>query len=64
VKVVVVGASGATGRFVVEQLHRNAIVDSGVTSRINVGDFITELILNESTWSKWKGHMPVIYNHA
>jgi hypothetical protein len=52
VKVVVVGASGATGRFVVEQLHRNAIVDSGVTSTINVGNFITELILNESTWSK------------
>jgi hypothetical protein len=43
---------------------RNAIFDSGATSRINVGNFMTELILNESTWSKWKGHMPVIYNHA
>ena len=43
---------------------RNAIFDSGATSRINVGNFMTELILNESTWLKWKGHMPVVYNHA
>jgi hypothetical protein len=42
---------------------RNAIFDSGATSRINVGSFMVELILNESTWLKWKGHMPVIYNH-
>ena len=43
---------------------RNAIFDSGATSRINVGNFMVELILNESTWLKWKGHMPVVYNHA
>jgi hypothetical protein len=43
---------------------RNAILDSGATSRINVGNFMAELILNESTWLKWKGHMPVIYNHT
>jgi hypothetical protein len=43
---------------------RNAIFDSGATSRINVGNFMAELILNESTWVKWKGHMPVIYNHT
>ena len=43
---------------------RNAIFDSGATSRINVGSFMAELILDESTWLKWKGHMPVIYNHA
>lgn len=41
---------------------RNAIFDSGTTSRINVGNFMTELILNESTWQKWKGKMPVLYN--
>lgn len=41
---------------------RNAIFDSGATSRINVGNFMAELILNESIWLKWKGHMPVIYN--
>jgi hypothetical protein len=43
---------------------RNAIFDSGATSRINVGNFMAELILSESVWLKWKGHMPVVYNHA
>lgn len=43
---------------------RNAIFDSGETSKINVANFMAELILNESIWLKWKGHMPVIYNHA
>lgn len=43
---------------------RNPIFDSGSTSRINVGNFMAELILNERTWVKWKGHMPVVYNHA
>ena len=41
---------------------RNPIFDSGVTSRINVGNFMTELILNDKTWMEWKGKMPVIYN--
>lgn len=43
---------------------RNAIFDSGATSRINVGNFMAELILDESIWLKWKGQMPVIYNRA
>ncbi|WDE99211.1 SDR family oxidoreductase [Lentisphaera profundi] len=43
--------------------NRNAIFNSGATSRINVGNFMTELILNQSTWLKWKGQMPVIYNN-
>jgi hypothetical protein len=43
---------------------RNAIFDSGATSRINVGNFMAQLILNETTWQKWKGKMPVIYNNA
>ncbi|WP_438971821.1 NAD(P)-dependent oxidoreductase [Methylophaga sp.] len=43
---------------------RNPIFDSGSTSRINVGHFMTELILNESTWAKWKGRMPVVYNQV
>ncbi len=43
---------------------RNAIFDSGATSRINVGNFMAELILSESLWQKWKGQMPVIYNNA
>lgn len=43
---------------------RNAIFDSGTTSRINVGNFMSQLILNKSMWQKWKGKMPVIYNNA
>lgn len=43
---------------------RNAIFDSGATSRINVGNFMADLILNENTWQQWKGQMPVIYNNA
>lgn len=41
---------------------RSAIFDAGTTSRINVGDFMAELITNYDTWNKWKGQMPVIYN--
>ncbi len=43
---------------------RSAIFDAGSTSRINVGDFMADLIADESTWNKWKGKMPVIYNKA
>lgn len=41
---------------------RSAIFDAGVTSRINVGHFMAELISDEDTWSTWKGQMPVMYN--
>jgi len=41
---------------------RSAIFDAGKTSRINVGHFMADLIVSESTWNKWKGQMPVIYN--
>ena len=43
---------------------RSAIFDAGSTSRINVGHFMADLISDEDTWNKWKGHMPVIYNKA
>ncbi len=43
---------------------RNAIFDAGETSRINVANFMAELAINSNLWSKWKGKMPVIYNHA
>ena len=43
---------------------RNAIFDSGTVSRINVGHFMADLILNDSAWLKWKGRMPVIYSHT
>ena len=41
---------------------RSAIFDAGITSRINVGHFMADLITNEKVWGKWKGQMPVIYN--
>ncbi|MBK9228275.1 MAG: NAD(P)H-binding protein [Ignavibacteria bacterium] len=41
---------------------RSAIFDPGKTSRINVAHFMTQLILNDNLWNKWKGQMPVIYN--
>ena len=41
---------------------RSAIFDAGKTSRINVGHFMAELIMDAETWNFWKGQMPVIYN--
>lgn len=43
---------------------RNAIFDAGVTSRINVAHFMCALATDTVLWNKWKGKMPVIYNHA
>ncbi len=43
---------------------RSAIFEAGLTSRINVGYFMADLITDDDTWSKWKGNMPVIYNKA
>jgi cation diffusion facilitator CzcD-associated flavoprotein CzcO len=43
---------------------RSAIFDAGKTSRINVANFMTDLITDERIWQKWKGQMPVIYNKA
>lgn len=41
---------------------RSAIFNSGKTSRINVANFMSRLILDEELWSIWKWQMPVIYN--
>lgn len=41
---------------------RSAIFDAGKTSRINVGNFMANLIIDDALWRKWKGQMPVIYN--
>ena len=43
---------------------RSAIFDAGLTSRINVGHFMADLIADDETWNRWKGQMPVIYNKA
>lgn len=48
------------------QLHpspiRSAIFNAGKVSRLNVGHFMSLLILDKNLWNKWKGKMPVIYN--
>lgn len=41
---------------------RSAIFNPGKTSRINVGNFMARLIVEDDLWNKWKGQMPVIYN--
>ena len=41
---------------------RSAIFDAGITSRINVGNFMARLITEPDTWRRWQGKMPVIYN--
>jgi len=41
---------------------RSAFSNRGKTSRINVGNFMSRLIVETDLWNKWKGQMPVIYN--
>ncbi|MBL8163472.1 MAG: SDR family oxidoreductase [Anaerolineae bacterium] len=41
---------------------RSAIFNAGVTSRINVGHFMADLMTKDELWNQWKGQMPVIYN--
>jgi hypothetical protein len=43
---------------------RSAIFDPGTTSRINVANFMADLIADDDQWKLWKGQMPVIYNKA
>ncbi|MBK8946676.1 MAG: NAD(P)H-binding protein [Ignavibacteriae bacterium] len=38
------------------------IFNPGKTSRINVADFMVELITNEKLWNEWNHKTPVIYN--
>ncbi len=41
---------------------RSPIFNAGKTSRINVSQFMVELLINEELWREWKFKMPVIYN--
>ncbi|WP_299799796.1 NAD(P)-binding oxidoreductase [uncultured Maribacter sp.] len=43
---------------------RSAIFNAGKVSRINVANFMTNLITNENLWKEWKGQMPVIYSSS
>ncbi|MFB6317770.1 NAD(P)H-binding protein [Saccharicrinis sp. FJH54] len=41
---------------------RSALSNPGKTSRINVGNFMSRLIVETELWNNRKGQMPVIYN--
>jgi NAD(P)-dependent dehydrogenase (short-subunit alcohol dehydrogenase family) len=41
---------------------RSAIFDAGKTSRINVAHFMSQLVIDDDIWGKWKDQMPVVYN--
>lgn len=41
---------------------RSAIFDAGKTSRRNVADFMAGMIIDDDTWRRWRGQMPVVYN--
>jgi len=45
-----------------ENKIRSPIFNAGKTSRINVGHFMVDLLVNESLWEVWKYKTPVIYN--
>ena len=39
-----------------------SLFNPGKTSRINVGNFMARLIVENDLWEEWKGKMPAIYN--
>jgi nucleoside-diphosphate-sugar epimerase len=41
---------------------RSPIFNPGKTSRINVSNFMAELVTNDQLWKEWKHKTPVIYN--
>lgn len=41
---------------------RSPIFNPGKTSRINVSNFMVELMTNDQLWQEWKYKTPVIYN--
>jgi len=41
---------------------RSPIFNAGMTSRINVSQFMVELITDEALWRKWSFKTPVLYN--
>ena len=41
---------------------RSPIFNAGKTSRINVADFMVNLLKDDELWGKWKYKTPVIYN--
>ncbi len=48
--------------LVVDKKRRSPIYNPGKTSRINVAQFMSDLLVNDSLWKKWVYKTPVIYN--
>lgn len=58
-----VDAHAASPADAVPAPTRSAIFDPGRTSRINVAHFMADLVTDDGTWQRWRGSMPVLYNH-
>ena len=54
--------ASASEYIVVENKIRSPIFNPGKTSRINVANFMCELLTNDLLWENWKYKTPVIYN--
>lgn len=50
--------------IIVEKKLRSPIYDPGKTSRINVAQFMCDLLTNDSLWKEWRYKTPVIYNKS
>lgn len=48
--------------IIVDKKLRSPIFDPGKTSRINVAQFMSDLLTNASLWKEWRYKTPVIYN--
>lgn len=53
-----------TGYEIFSSPIRSAIFDPGKTSRLNVAQFMADLITDDDTWTQWQGRMPVIYSKS
>ena len=51
-----------TGYSLHESPLTSPIFNPGKTSRVNVGHFMSRLLLEDELWKTWKGQTPVIYN--
>jgi hypothetical protein len=47
---------------IVDVKRRSPIFNPGKTSRINVAQFMNDLLVNDSLWKEWLYKTPVIYN--
>lgn len=45
-----------------EERQRGVIFKAGFTSRVNVANFMLQLVTDSQTWQTWAGKWPVVYN--